>query len=70
MQVDLVTELEDRLPPIRLYFFDKSHILSKHDKASPLLLFQSTFDEKAKTVKDSEESNSNKIEEYQVVIAN
>ena len=68
MQVDLVTELEDRLPFIRLYFLEKLHILNKHDKVSPLLFFQSTFDDKVKAVKDSEENNSNKIEGYQVII--
>ena len=66
MQVDLVTELEDRLPPVRLYFFEKSHVLNKHDKVSPLLLFQTTFVDKVKAAKDSEENNSNTIEEYQV----
>ena len=65
-QVELITELEDRLPFVRLYFFKKFYLLKKHDGISPLRLLQATFDDKVKAVKDSKENNSSVIEDYQV----
>ena len=66
MQVELITELEERLLFVRFYFFKKFHLLKKHDRISPLMFFQGTFDDKVQAVKDSKERNSNVIEEYQV----
>ena len=67
VQVELITELEDRLPFVRLYFFKKFRMLKRHhDGISPLKFFQTTFDDKVQAVKDSKENNSNVIEEYQV----
>ena len=69
IQVDLVTELEERLPSVRLYFFNKFHMLRKpcYGVVSHLMFFQSAkFDNKLNAVKDSEEKNSNVIEVYQV----
>ena len=53
---------------MRLYFFNKFQMLKKpYGLASHLMSFQSTkFDKKVNAVKDSEEKNSNVIEEYQV----
>ena len=68
MQVDLVTEWEERVPFVRLYFFKRFHTLKKqHGRVSPLMFVQSTnFDTKVKAAKDSEEKNSDVIKEYQV----
>ena len=69
MQVELITELEERLPSVRLYFYKKFHMLKKHcNQISPLVFLQiSNFDTKAKAVKGSKENNTNVIEEYQVI---
>ena len=66
--MELITELEERLPAVRRRFFKKSHThLKKHyDRISPLMFFRGTLDDKVQTVKDSKEHNSNVIEEYQV----
>jgi len=68
VQVALITELEERLPSVRLYFFKKFHVSTKqHGIASQLTFFGSTkFDDKVKAVKESNENNSNVIENYQV----
>ena len=65
-QVCLITELEERLPSVRLYFFKKFNILKKYDIASPLMYyFQSAkFDNKVKAVKDSNENNTKKYQVY------
>ena len=71
IQVNLVTELEERLPSVRLYFFNKFHVVTKHcGWVSQLKFFQNTkFDNKVKAVKNSNENNSDVIEKYQVTIA-
>ena len=68
MQVDLVTELEEKLPPVRLYFFKKFHTLKKQrSRMFQLTSYQSaTFNDKVKAIKDSVKNNSNMIEEHQV----
>ena len=70
-QVALITELEERLPSVRLYFFKKFYASTKqYGIASHLTFFESTkFDNKVKAVKESNENNSNVIENYQVLIA-
>ena len=69
LKVALVTELEERLPSVRLCFFNKFHMLTKgYGIVSHLMLFQSNkFDNKVKAVKDSNENSSDVIEKYQVV---
>ena len=64
-----MTELEERLPSVRLYFFNKFYMLKKHHyTVSQLIFFQSQkFDDKVKAVKGSEEAKSNVIDEYQVI---
>ena len=66
--MELITELEDRLPAVRRRFFKKSQtLLKKHyDRISPLKFFRDKFDDKVQAVKDSKENNSNVIKEYQV----
>ena len=68
VQVDLVTELEKRLPSVRLYFYNKFHVLKKpYGVMSRLEFFRRTkFDKKVNAVKNSKEKNCNVIEEYQV----
>ena len=68
IQVALVTELEERLPSVRLCFFNKFHMLTKrYGMVSHLMFFQSSkFDDKVKAVKDSNENSSCVIEKYQV----
>ena len=68
MQVDLVTELEEKLPSVRLYFYNKIYVLRKlYGKVNQLLLFQGTnFDNKVKAVKDSEGKKADVFEKYQV----
>ena len=66
IQVDLVTELEERLPSVRLYFFKRFHVLTKLYSSFSQIIFQRTFDNKVKAVKSSEVTYSNVIEEYQV----
>ena len=53
---------------MRLCFFNKFHMLTKHyGMVSHLILFQSNkFDDKVKAVKDSNENSSDVIEKYQV----
>ena len=67
-QVELITELEERLPAVRRRFFKKSqtHLKKHYDRISPLMFFRGTLDDKVQAVKDSKEHNSSVIEEYQV----
>jgi len=62
-------ELEERLPSVRLYFFKKFHILKRTYGGLSQLPFlpSAKFDNKIKAVKDSNEVNTNVIEEYQVI---
>ena len=67
MQVSLVTELEERLPSVRLYFFNKCHMVAKHYGEASKLFFQNVrFDNKVQAIKDSNENNSTVIEKHQV----
>ena len=64
-----MTELEERLPSLRVYFYKKFHMLTRHyGRVSQVIGFQNTrFENKVKAVKDAKLKYSNVIEEYQVM---
>ena len=68
MQVLIALEIEERLPSVRLYFSEKFQVVKRNHKHISKIPFLSgiSFDHKVKAVHDSNETQSNLIEEYQV----
>ncbi|XP_065891015.1 transient receptor potential cation channel subfamily A member 1-like [Dysidea avara] len=67
LQISSVLELEERLPSVRLYFSEKSRVVTRnHRNLSKIPFLQSSsFDSKVKAINESNETNSNLMEEYQ-----